>query len=402
MIDRREAMDLLDRSGVIVIRWSTEANMSAEYISDNISQFGYEPADFYEGEFTDYYKFVHPEDRERVRKEIHDARATLEKADRGGIGSKESDRDRGYIITYRINCKNGEIRWVEETLMQDYEDGKLTERGFMRDVTSSYALISQMKNAEEKYKFIFNRTEELVFAVDKNDIITLANPYFTKVTGLHAGLSASELLGQLPGTSFFKRIEGIENTEMQLYCKMAKKKLKIAAETLRNGDIIIIAKEIEREDQLEERIRNLEAGDFLSNIHNQNRLERFISDTDATGYRAVMARIIDYKNNVQKHGFDYAKDLEQKVANAISEEFAMYDDNIYRPFEDEFVIFTRSPINNIHIFQVNKALQPEIRLEWGLSKRGKDFKTIMNEARINFREYTEKEGLGKIFGSFKL
>lgn len=388
MINPNEAIDLLDRSGIVLIIWSTEPEVSALFISDNIRQFGYEPTDFYEGEFTNYWNFVHEEDRERARTELYLAR---QKA--------RNDSSNSFTMAYRVRCKNGEVRWVEETLLYDHKDGEVSERGFLRDITSTANVVTHLREAVEKHNHLFDHVSELIFVINRQDRILSANSRFVHFTGLNVEDSVEEL-SKHGNATFYEFIADMGlSTVMEFFGKEDSSLMRVEAKMLLNGDLLVVAENIGELEALKSNFEYMKMRDVPSGLLNQNALESFVQNcSNETGYRVVMAKVVDYKNQVQLKGFSHAEFIAAKVAAVITTEFSMYDDNIFRSFEDEYVIFTRSPVNNIHIYNTNKKLEPEIKLEWGVSKRGINLRELLNDARCNFKEYVQPLPAGSIFG----
>ncbi len=392
MIDTKEVLDLLNSSGVVIVVWSTRPNESALYISDNVSQFGYSPEDFYSGEFTDYWQFVHEDDRERAKKDIYDARRNV-------------DASRHVCsLTYRVRCKTGEIRYVEETLIHESNDGELSEKGFIRDITASTDLVQSLRIIAEKYNYLAECTKDIAFILDSGNRITYANPAFTNMFDLRTGDSADELTVS-NGMSLYNGLKAYAESDLldlsrkiELIYRGSAKILESYVHTLSSGEIYVVATDNEEIDEMRQRLEYLKNRDVSSKLYNQNALEHFIRTNNGEGYRVVMARIDDFKHRVQSGGFNYAEEIASRVANAISEEFSMYNEFIFRSFEDEFVIFSRSPINHLHISQVNKRLHPDLKILWGISRRGSRFGEMLEEARYDLRDMETFSRSGSVFG----
>lgn len=388
MINSNEAMELLDRSGIVLILWSTDPDVAATYISDNISQFGYEPNDFYKGEFTDYWKFVHEDDRERAKNELYHAR---EKA--------AENQNHSFVISYRVRCKNGEVRWVEETLMYDLKSGFVLERGFLRDVTNTANIIFHMRGAVEKYNQLLDSVSDLVFAIDKGDSIVIANPAFIDMIGIGVGDSINDVIrhGFPTFYEFLITLDG--PVELEFLTPEGLVLMKVVSKKMISGEVLVIAENIGELTEMKKYLEYMRVRDVSSGLYNQNALENYIKENKGNvGYRVVMAKVVDYKNEVQMKGYGYAEVITAKIAEVIASEFSVYDDKVFRSFEDEYVIFTKSPVNNVHIYNANKRLMPAIKLQWGISKRGVNLWELLSDARCNFREYNDPVPSGSIFG----
>lgn len=106
---------------VVVFLWKAEKEWPVEFVSGNISQFGYSPEDFIKGK-RKYASIVHPDDLGRVRKSLAEI---CEK------GLKD------YTHCYRIVTPSGESRRVlEKTLIERDLTGAITHfQGFVIDIT---------------------------------------------------------------------------------------------------------------------------------------------------------------------------------------------------------------------------------------------------------------------------
>lgn len=87
---------LFNRSASIFIRWKITDRLRVDFVSENISRFGYTPGDFYTT-FGGEYLIVHPADEERIVEEAREF-------------ARENRTD--YLQEYRILTKEGSTRWV--------------------------------------------------------------------------------------------------------------------------------------------------------------------------------------------------------------------------------------------------------------------------------------------------
>jgi PAS domain S-box-containing protein len=122
---------VINNSPAVVFLWKNEENWPADFVSENVSQFGYTVEDFISGKFL-YGDIIHREDIERVRTE-------LDQCIENGYG--------GFRTEYRIYTKNGELRWVDErTFIQRNRERKVSYlQGVVIDIT-------ERKIAEEAFK----------------------------------------------------------------------------------------------------------------------------------------------------------------------------------------------------------------------------------------------------------
>ena len=130
--------DLFAGGPVVVWKQVGRGEGARQYVSSNISQFGYAVEDF--SNVKSYFNIVHEEDRQRVMNEIDTYVVS-------GANSYEQE--------YRILCADGEIRWVHDfTLVSRDPQGHVTQFGwYIFDVT-------ERKKAEEAQREISLAAEE--------------------------------------------------------------------------------------------------------------------------------------------------------------------------------------------------------------------------------------------------
>ncbi len=119
---REELEQIINRSPSVVVLWKSEANQwPVEFVSQSISQFGYQPEDFTSRRLS-FRGITHPDDRERVGTEV-DAHAVT--------GHHEYNQE------YRIVCADGSVRWVDDhTVVRFDADGRVTHHeGLITDIT---------------------------------------------------------------------------------------------------------------------------------------------------------------------------------------------------------------------------------------------------------------------------
>lgn len=113
--------DIIGRTAVMVFLWRAIDGWPVGFASDNVSQLGYRPEDFYSGRLK-YADLIHPDDRARVVAEVaqHEARG-----------------EDSYELQYRVCTRAGDLRHVEErTVARRSPEGQVTHyEGVVLDVT---------------------------------------------------------------------------------------------------------------------------------------------------------------------------------------------------------------------------------------------------------------------------
>ncbi|MGB3908186.1 MAG: PAS domain-containing protein [Methanomethylovorans sp.] len=127
LLERKRALEtIVNNSPVIAFLWKAgpEDEMElwpVEFVSDNITNFGYSIEDFLSGDIL-YGNIIDPEDLLDVQTELSDI------SHEGG---------KVFVKEYRIRTKSGDQRWVEEqTFIQRNDEGVVTHYlGVIQDIT---------------------------------------------------------------------------------------------------------------------------------------------------------------------------------------------------------------------------------------------------------------------------
>ncbi|OPY19647.1 MAG: putative diguanylate cyclase [Methanomethylovorans sp. PtaU1.Bin093] len=127
LLDRKKALEtIVNHSPVVAFLWKAGSDdemelWPVEFVSDNITNFGYSVDDFLSGEVL-YGNIISPEDLLDVQTELSDI-------------SREGGTV--FVKEYRIKTKSGEQRWVEEqTFIQRNDEGVVTHYlGVIQDIT---------------------------------------------------------------------------------------------------------------------------------------------------------------------------------------------------------------------------------------------------------------------------
>ncbi len=117
----KELISVINKVPVTVFLWRPEKYWPAEFVSENIKQFGYTVEEFTSGKLL-YGNIVHPDDLERVEREL------LRRIEEDYVDFSQE---------YRILTKSGEVRWVEErTFIEADENGVVKYlKGIILDIT---------------------------------------------------------------------------------------------------------------------------------------------------------------------------------------------------------------------------------------------------------------------------
>jgi PAS domain S-box-containing protein len=117
----KELISVINKVPVTVFLWRPEKYWPAEFVSENIKQFGYTVEEFTSGKLL-YGNIIHPDDLERVEREL------LRRIEESYIDFSQE---------YRVLTKSGEVRWVDErTFIEADENGVVKYlKGIILDIT---------------------------------------------------------------------------------------------------------------------------------------------------------------------------------------------------------------------------------------------------------------------------
>ncbi len=152
-LEREETLKkIINKSQAVLFLWENKNKWPAEFVSENIRNFGYTIEDFISGRIL-YSDIIYPDDLERVREELGK-----------NIGKKISEFD----IEYRIITKNGELRWVDQrTSIYRNKDGEITHfQGIVLDITERKKSEEQLEKVLEMQKMlttVINNSPAVVF-----------------------------------------------------------------------------------------------------------------------------------------------------------------------------------------------------------------------------------------------
>ncbi len=206
---------IIDQSPVILFRRPAGNRIKLEYISENISQFGYSREEFLSGELS-FRDIVHPDDRERIKEEINIyAAADVEE----------------YKQIYRCITKSGDLRWVEDrtSVVRNAAGEKTHNQGILIDITKRKMIEIALRKSEEKFRRIVETAAEGFFLMNEHMEITDVNNAWCRMLGY----TREEMIGKRPidfASDQFKRF-------------LLSNKEKMMAKEYRESEGMIVAKD---------------------------------------------------------------------------------------------------------------------------------------------------------------
>ena len=177
----RRERDLFSGGPVVVFLWGTDETGTVEYVSGNVEAvWGYTPEEMTRKGFL-FMELVHPEDRDRVVREIRDH------ADQGRSHFEQS---------YRLRRRDGEYRWVADfTVLEKDEAGEVERlRGYLVDQTVLKEAEKALRATGEELDRYFTLSLDLLCIATTEGRFVRLNPEWTRVLGY--------AMGELEGRSF--------------------------------------------------------------------------------------------------------------------------------------------------------------------------------------------------------
>jgi PAS domain S-box-containing protein len=125
---------------------------------------------------------VHPDDRNQVKRDAHDML-------RG---------DRVSPYEFRIITKEGQIRWIMETVTSIFYEGRPAILGNSMNITDRKQIEERLRESENLYRAIFETTPAATIIVEEDTTISLVNSQFEKMSGYRK----EDWEGKKPWTAF--------------------------------------------------------------------------------------------------------------------------------------------------------------------------------------------------------
>ncbi len=162
--------NLIKKSPVVWFLWKKKYNWPVEFVSDNVETvFGYTKDDFM-SEKVMYSEIIHPDDIQRVQKEV--------------ISQSKTGTSSIIHEPYRIITKTGEIKWLNDiTLIRRNKNNEITHyEGIVIDIIEQYNREKSLKESERKYKVLSEQFRlmsdnipDLVWSKDLDGNFTFVN-----------------------------------------------------------------------------------------------------------------------------------------------------------------------------------------------------------------------------------
>lgn len=148
--NQQDMASMLRRSPFVTALIGAEPGWPIQYVSENIAAYGYDPQELI-GQNS--REMIHPEDRERIARELEDAV-------RKGVSEISQD--------YRITDSGGTVRWVEDhSVIRVNAAGKATHyEVIMSDITERKLAEQALRESEERYRSLFEYATDAIFWIE--------------------------------------------------------------------------------------------------------------------------------------------------------------------------------------------------------------------------------------------
>ncbi|KKG16894.1 hypothetical protein EO98_02990 [Methanosarcina sp. 2.H.T.1A.6] len=190
---KEEMERIINNSPVIVFLWKYEEGWPIEFVSENITRFGYEIEDLTSTSKKIFYSdIVYPEDREKVGDDV--------------VRNVEAGCD-VYTSEYRIFTKSGEVRWVDErTFIQRDGKGEIHLQGIILDITERKQAEKALEEKVQFLKILLDTIPAPVFYKGRDGKYQGCNELFSSsVVGIPKESIIGRTINELPG-SFSKQV----------------------------------------------------------------------------------------------------------------------------------------------------------------------------------------------------
>lgn len=153
---------VVENTPAVLFRWSGEDGWPVEFVTHNVSQFGYRAKDLLAGKIG-YEQIVHPADREAI------------KAD---VARHLADGDKRFQQEYRIVSPTGDERWVDDRTVVHYdENGNVTfMEGVVMDITDRVHSRLQSEQLALQLQDTLESISDAFMSLDEELTVTYFNP----------------------------------------------------------------------------------------------------------------------------------------------------------------------------------------------------------------------------------
>jgi PAS domain S-box-containing protein len=167
-INLLESYNIINSSPITVFRWEGKKKWNTSFVSENvINLLGYTAKEFLENKIS-YKDVIHPEDFNRIDKELFDY--------------YKSKQKKKLVQEYRVITKDSSIKWVRDFPLIHQVKNKTTFNAVLQDITENINIKKVLINSEKKFKDLFEKSNDALLII-KNNIFIDCNIATSKMLG---------------------------------------------------------------------------------------------------------------------------------------------------------------------------------------------------------------------------
>ncbi|NPA28572.1 MAG: EAL domain-containing protein [Epsilonproteobacteria bacterium] len=347
-------IELFNQSHVVLFQWRNDDQWSVELVSQNVEKLTGYNANLFLSMDVPYIELIHPDDLQRVHKEVSDGVANNIRVIRHE--------------PYRIRHRDGHYLWVEDfTKIKRDRKGNVTHFvGYISDITEERNNRQQL----ELYGLIFQNASEAILITDAKNRIIAVNPAFERITGYRAdevkGLTPAILKSNKYDREFYEQmwqtLHSVGEWQGEVVNKTKSGGIYIAwlsIRVIRNdaGEIInylALQTDITELSTMHREMEKLAHYDALTGLPNrvlfEDRIERAIARhrRKQEQFALLYLDLDNFKNVNDSLGHGVGDLLLQEVASRLTAVLRK-NDTVCRQGGDEFLILLEGPRSNADI-----------------------------------------------------
>lgn len=151
----------INRSPAVVFLWRAAPGWPVEFVSENVSQFGYEAAELLDGR-TLWLSTIEPDDLPHLEAAVEQHRA---------------DGRTDFDLEFRVRTAGGERRWVECRTQLIMKDGhRLSHvQGILLDITQRRDMEATLRAEHQRHQILFNHSGVGIAYYDREGRLQMMN-----------------------------------------------------------------------------------------------------------------------------------------------------------------------------------------------------------------------------------